>query len=355
MTYRRGALQWCVLSGAVLLFGTGLDRVGVPAAFLLAALAAGVAHSLRTKGSLAISNTPMLLAQAVIGVSAGSYVQRNSIESLLNHWAPVVVGSVGTLAISVGAGLALARVTGLDASTASFGMVAGGASGIVAMSDDLGADDRIVAVMQYLRVILVMAAIPLVAGTIFATSVGSSAAGATSSTGLIRSLGFLATCTGVGLAIWRFIPIPVGALLPPMLVAALLTVFATRFAATPPTWVVSAALAVIGLRIGLRFTTESLRTSRRILPASVATILLMVVVCALVGVLIAPLAHVSSLDGYLATSPGGLPAVLGAISSGGTDGTFVVSMQVVRVVLMLLVAPSLAPLLHRFGGAASYD
>jgi hypothetical protein len=40
-------------------------------------------------------------------------------------------------------------------------MIAGGASGIVTMADDLGGDDRLVAFMQYLRVLVVVLLTPL--------------------------------------------------------------------------------------------------------------------------------------------------------------------------------------------------
>ena len=45
-------------------------------------------------------------------------------------------------------------------------MIAGGASGIVGMAKDLGGDDRLVAFMQYLRVLIVVLATPLLV-TIF--------------------------------------------------------------------------------------------------------------------------------------------------------------------------------------------
>ena len=48
------------------------------------------------------------------------------------------------------------RTTDLDPPTATLGMIAGGASGIVGMARDLGGDDRLVAFMQYLRVLIVV-------------------------------------------------------------------------------------------------------------------------------------------------------------------------------------------------------
>ena len=55
----------------------------------------------------------------------------------------------------------LARVTDVDAPTAAMGMIAGGASGIVTMARDLHGDDRLVAFMQYARVLVVVLLTPL--------------------------------------------------------------------------------------------------------------------------------------------------------------------------------------------------
>ena len=61
----------------------------------------------------------------------------------------------------------LARTTPLDPPTAALGMIAGGASGIVGMSGELGADDRLVAFMQYLRVLVVVLLTPVGIAVLF--------------------------------------------------------------------------------------------------------------------------------------------------------------------------------------------
>lgn len=48
------------------------------------------------------------------------------------------------------------------------------------------------------------------------------------------------------------------------------------------------------------------------------------------------------LEGYLATTPGGVYAVLATTISTGGNVTFVVAAQVLRVIVMLLVAPATA-------------
>jgi uncharacterized membrane protein AbrB (regulator of aidB expression) len=52
------------------------------------------------------------------------------------------------------------------------------------------------------------------------------------------------------------------------------------------------------------------------------------------------------LDAYLATTPGGLYAVLATATSSGADATFVLAVQVLRVFVMLLIAPLLARILR---------
>ena len=55
----------------------------------------------------------------------------------------------------------------------------------------------------------------------------------------------------------------------------------------------------------------------------------------------------SPLAGYLATSPGGLFAVLSIAAETGAGTTFVLAVQVLRIFVMLLVAPGLAVFLAR--------
>ena len=115
------------------------------------------------------------------GVTLGAYLQSDALTALAGDWLPVALVSAATLALSMGAGLALARYTELDVPTATLGMVAGGASGIVSMADDLGGDDRLVAFMQYLRVLIVVLLTPLLVALFGAAARASRAPRRTSS------------------------------------------------------------------------------------------------------------------------------------------------------------------------------
>ena len=200
------------------------------------------------------------------------------------------------------------------------------------------------AVVQYLRVVLVIALMPVVTALVFRpTAAGGAHAGGPGAVWYL-DLGFVALCCGVGIPLGR---LPAGALLGPLMVAAALTPAGWSMHASAPGAFAVLAYAVIGLQAGLRFTRDSVRVIARILPLAIGLILAVLAACGGLGVLLAHLAGVTPLEGYLATTPGGLYAVLATAQDGGIAVTFILAVQVVRVLLILLLAPVLARTLTR--------
>jgi len=74
--------------------------------------------------------------------------------------------------------------------------------------------------------------------------------------------------------------------------------------------------------------------------------------CFVLGWLLELTAGVTLLDGYLATTPGGLYAVLPIAYGSGADTTFVLAVQALRLLGMVLAAPALVRLLTRSGARA---
>ena len=117
------------------------------------------------------------------------------------------------------------------------------------------------------------------------------------------------------------------ALLGPMVAAVVVDLTGLGRGAEVPGLVESAAFLAIGLQVGVSFTRAGLRTIGRALPLALAVILALVVAAA------------------------GLGAVLAAASDIGADVTFVLSVQVLRLFVMLLSAPLVARWLRRSAGS----
>ncbi len=343
----RRAVQLLLLSVAIAAAAVGFDRLDLPSPPLFAGLAVGLAYALLWRRELSPPPLWVTAAQAVIGVVMGVLVQPDTLTTLAGYWLPATAITLATLLLTVVAGFLLAWATGVDRTTATFGMIAGGASGIVAVADELGADSRLVAVLQYLRVLMIVALMPVAVVVLF---------GGTGEEGTLPvadpvpwPVGTAAVLAIVLVGSWlgRLAHLPAPSLLGPLIITATLAAFDVPFTDSVPALLPAAAFAVIGAQVGLRFTPETVRTLRRILPAGLALIVGLIVVSGGLGVLLSAVTGLSPLDGYLATTPGGIFVVLALATGSGADSTVVLAVQVLRMLAMLFAGPPLARLLRK--------
>jgi hypothetical protein len=280
-------------------------------------------------------------AQAITGVALGTYIKSSSLSALGHDWLPVALVSAATLAVSLTAGAVMARVTELDRPTAALGMVAGGASGIVTMARELGGDDRIVAFMQYLRVLVVVSLTPLLVAVAFPGHHGAARTGAPGVPflGAPRDWAVALALATAGAFAGRALRLPAGALLAPMFLAGAVTLSAPAGWFVVPGLAQDVAFVVIGLQVGLGFTMRTVRQTGRLLAPVLLSIAVLMLACAGLAVVLDRLASVSFMDAYLATTPGGLYAVLAAALGAGGNTTFIVAVQSLRVVVMVVLAP----------------
>jgi membrane AbrB-like protein len=219
-------------------------------------------------------------------------------------------------------------------------MIAGGASGIVTMARDLGGDDRLVAFMQYVRVLIVVLLTPILVAVAFPGHHGDS--GATAGIpvlGTPRDWLVTAALAIAGALLARLVRLPAGTLLGPMILAGAVTLSAPEGWFVVPSLVQNAAFAIIGLQVGLRFTVETVRQTGRLLGPVLLSVVVLLAACFGLAIILAATTSISLLDAYLATTPGGLYAVLAVAVGAGANTTFIVAVQGLRVVVMVLLAP----------------
>src|SRR4051812_2011788 len=349
-----GSVRWFPL--AVLTFAGGWagDQVGLPSAYLFGALVAGLAWALSPAPEIELPGWALVAAQAVLGVVLGTYLKSSTLSSLGADWLPVTLVSFGTLALTTFVGLALGRVARIDRATASLGMIAGGASGIVAIARDLGGDDRLVAFMQYLRVLVIVLLTPVAVRVGF-HGTGTHPPAAPSGgpeLGTLDGWLLVLVVAPLGLVAARAVRLPAGALLGPMLLTSALTLSGLYDDVDIPVVLRDVAFALIGVQVGLRFTMESIRAVRRLLVPVLGSIAVLIAGCGALAWVLSETAGVSFLDAYLATTPGGLYAVLATAFGSGANTTFVLAVQGLRLLVMVLAAPAVVRLLLRGRGPA---
>jgi uncharacterized protein len=244
----------------------------------------------------------------------------------------------------------LSRMKVLPGSTAVWGLSPGGATAMVVMAEAYGADAQLVAFMQYLRVVVVAAVASIVA-RLWGLNVGhgaaaSAAVAASQAVVWFPPVAWVPLIETVALAVFGallggMLRIQAGPLLLPLVAGIVLSRFGL-ITIELPRWLLTISYAVIGWRIGLRFTRPLLIYVAKVFPRLIASTLALVLFCAGLGVLLVLFAGVDPLTAYLATSPGGADSVAIIAASSKVDASFVMAMQMARLVAVLVLGPSMA-------------
>jgi membrane AbrB-like protein len=336
--------RWLLLAVVTAAVTVPLTAIGVPSAALFAALGVGIVLALASVAPSRVPRRAGLLAQGVLGVYIGTMVHGDAIGAIGAHW-PIVLGVVlATLLISVAAGALMGLHRDVSPLTGALALVAGGASGLVAIARELGGDDRVVAVVQYLRVGLVTATMPIVVTLVFRPDRSHPTVPAVESVSAPWYLGLMlvAVIAVGGAALGKLVRLPGAGLLGPLAVTVALELTGLSFGLSVPVVLVQIGYVLIGWQAGVAFTKDSMRAVGRALPLALSLIVALSVATAGLGVVLARVAGLTPLEGYLATSPGGIYAVLATAVETGSDVTFIIAAQVLRVLVMLFLAPLLA-------------
>ena len=216
---------------------------------------------------------------------------------------------------------------------------------MVIMADASGADGRLVALMQYLRVVLVTVLATLVAGfgAHQSFTYGFTHAAPPVDWWAWHSSANIAATMGLvlgGLVLASVLRIAIGAMLIP-LAAGLLFQTVGWLTIELPSPLLVLAYALLGWSIGLRFSHAILSHAWRVLPHMLAAIGLMIVLGLVLAGSLVLVGGFDPLTAYLATSPGGADSVAVISASAAVDGGFVMAMQLARFAMVVVTGPRL--------------
>jgi membrane AbrB-like protein len=344
-TSRPRWLQWTALLLLSAIFVPILELLHLPAALMLGPMIAGILVA-ASVGTVNVPRTPFVLAQGVIGCLMARGIPLSTLDEILRDW-PLILSVVLAVIIASNAlGWMLTRWQVLPGSTAIWGSSPGAASVMTLMSENYGADMRLVAFMQYLRLVLVALAASAI------SSIWTAGPLARAHTIVwfppVDWLAFAATlalaCVGALAARIRWLP--AGTLMVPLVIGVALEGAGVLKIELPP-WLLAVTYAIIGWSVGLRFTRPILAHAARALPAVIASIAGLIAICGGLAAILVVAAGVDPLTAYLATSPGGVDSVAIIAASSHVDQSFVMAMQTVRFALVLVVGPWLARVVTR--------
>ena len=331
--------QWGVLLTVSAMLVGLFNWAHLPAALMLGPMVAGILIE-TGGGSVRVPAWLYSFAQAVIGCLVARAITPQILSAFALHWTLFLGIMLAVITTSCALGWAVSRLGILPGTTAVWGLLPGAASVMMIMADSFGADGRLVAFIQYLRVVFVAVAAVGVARLWGHTS--SSAASIIWFPAL-HWTAFLLTLALIMLSpiVAKKFKIPAGAVLVPLVVGSFVNVTG-QLKIELPQWFLAVSYAMVGWNTGLRFTREILGHAARTLPQIILSVILIMAFCGGLALVLVRTVGIDPLTAYLATSPGGVDSVAIIAASTKVDMPFVMSMQVARLILIMMVGPSLA-------------
>jgi len=329
--------QWTALLVASAIIGAALEWLRIPAALLLGPMLAGFAIA-ATGAQARVPGWAFLLAQGLIGCMIAKMAPLSIAGELLSRWPVFLFGVLAVIAVSTCLGWLMTRMHILPGTAVLWGSSPGAATAMIVMAEAHGADARLVAFMQYLRVAVVAGGASLIA-RLWNLKLSHAAANIdwfphVSWLPLLETLG-LAT---LGPLIADKLNIRSGAFLIPIVAGMLLSHLGWMVIELPP-WLLLLSYCVIGWSIGLRFTRSLLGHVARAFPRVLACMVALILLCGVLAAVLVLTAGVDPLTAYLATSPGGADSVAIIAASSKVDVPFVMAMQTTRLVAVIVLAP----------------
>ncbi|HXV29575.1 MAG TPA: AbrB family transcriptional regulator, partial [Sinorhizobium sp.] len=333
------ASQWLLLAALSLVLAFILEAIGIPAGLLMGPMAAGAIIGMNG-GTIRLPRQFFFCVQFIVAMMIAGSMRPDLFATFSGNW-PLFLGVIlSVIAVSTLSGWTITRMRILPGTTAIWGSSAGAASTMLMMADAYGADVRLVAFMQYLRVVFVASAAAMVAHLWVSGAEPESAARWFAP---IAGLPFLATLA-VGIAggiLGRVLRVPAGGFLVPFAIGSALNV-SGALTIELPQWLLALCFALLGWNIGLGFTRTIIAHARRAFVPTLISILVLMAFSGLLALLLINATDIDPLTAYLATSPGGLDSIAVIAASSNVDLPFVMALQTARLLIITLIGPALA-------------
>jgi len=327
------------------------DWAQVPVAWLCGPMVVGICGAMIRGEASQLPSTMGILGQVIIGLGTATHFPLETLQLASTHAIPLLLIVIITGTMSLLNGYLLGRWAGIDQETAFLGCLPGASASIVAMSDEMGADAIAVAVLQYLRLSLVVFIVPLAVGWIF--PVNSLVEVATTLTGeshlpipILLNLLVLALCGWLGVLVGRKLNFPSPVFLGPVLVG-LVTSWVLPYQFQVPDVALSSGLLLVGISIGVRFDWKSIRQLCKAVFIETGLVIVLIVLCLVIGYGFHLLTGVDIMTAVLGSTPGGMQAMIASAVELGCNTGLVLAMQMTRLLMILLISPWLAAALFK--------
>ncbi len=343
-------IKTIALLAIAMVVGISFSWLHVPVGWLLAPMLVGIAYAIIQGSRQPLPPAFKMVGQVIIGIFTATRFSPETLSVATTYAIPMLLCVFTTGSLSMFNGYLLSRWAGIDRTTAFLGFIPGAASSIVAMSEEMGADALTVALIQYVRVLLVVLLLPTTASLLFPVNPGTQVAAPVAMTNnlpslpIILNLLVLAVCGVLGVWGGRRLRLPSSGFLGPFIVG-LVTFWILPYQLQVPQFLFCAGLLLVGLSIGVQFDWQIAQKLLKAVLIEVGLVILLILSCLAVGYEFHVVTHVDTITAVLGFTPGGIEAMIATVMQLGGDTGLVLAMQLTRMLSILLIAPWLVAVL----------
>lgn len=300
------------------------------------------------------------IGQLLLAVELGQNINLSVLQTFSQNWLTITIMLLLSIIFSLISGMILWKFSQTDMLTSFFSTAPGGVATMPGIAEEVGANTAVVSIIQTMRIFLVVLTIPIIASSWLATSVDqtfTTSISATSGSFEFEWVQVLGTIL-VLLSAWggsyfgKLLKLPapllVGGMIGVAIVQSLVSIFlGYDLLVWWPESIMILSQILIASSIGSRFQKSMFIGIRRtFMIAFVSTIGLIIAMFAC-AYLVAEATGITLLTSVLAFAPGGVAEMATTAVVLHADSTFVVTVQVLRIVVVILILPPFFRLLNR--------
>jgi uncharacterized protein len=312
----------------------------------------------RSNPSKGISPHWVRIGQTILAIELGQKINISVLATFKEHWFTITIMLLLSVVFSVLSGLVIWKFSSADLNTSLFATAPGGIVAMPSLAEDAGANTGVVSIVQTMRVFLVVMIIPLIAATWIAPFVNGTVTNVNSITSTnLFELGHLVGTILLFLAAWggKFIgkklkfpsPVLIGGMLSVAVVQSLYyLIVGTELLIWWPGIILIIAQVFMGSSIGSRFQRSMFKGIGKIIFVAFISTIGLIIAMLLCAFIVSYITGIPILTSVLAFAPGGIAEMAATAIVLQADSTFVVAVQVLRIVVVLLVLPPIFKLLN---------
>jgi membrane AbrB-like protein len=295
-------------------------------------------------------------ARPFVGVLAGSAFTLPVLMSILGWWDVLLALLVYSIIVTIIGWYYFTRLCHFDHVTAFFASAPGGLGELTLLGSTLGGSVRLLVLVHAVRIVVVVFTVPffvqfvLLPPGVLNGAAAAAAGHVTEAAALDWAI--LTACGAIGFFIGRPFTALGGVMLVPMLLSAAVHV-AGLTSVSPPYWLVAFVQIMIGSISGSRFAGTNLREIRTTAVQALGWIIILLIATLAVAWLCTLFTDFPLAALMLAFSPGGIVEITVMAYAIGFHVAFIVTCQILRATLVLLVTPTLFRLARRAGAIDS--